>query len=222
MDFTDFQSNNINYFNLNGSQHYNPVLAAVITSRQNGERNIFTNHPNPIDPEIRAEELFQKVNPQIVLLDGFYPEAVVEICHFANRLNIPVGLDCGSWKSLYEQIIPHTQIAICSADFISPGYETIDDVIDFLNEHGVQKSANSRGGENLIFSDGVRRGEVPVEKLKIKDSLGAGDFLHGAFCFYYLQMNCDFENALKMAVKFATYTCMYEGTRRWKIGRAHV
>jgi sugar/nucleoside kinase (ribokinase family) len=51
--------------------------------------------------------------------------------------------------------------------------------------------------------------------VKVVDTLGAGDFLHGAFCSYYLQLNLNFENALNQAANLATFTCKFEGTRNW-------
>ncbi len=211
----DFKQNKIQQINLTGSLECNPVLASVVTSAVNGERNIFTHHPEPISPVVSAAELLHQAKPQIVLLDGFYPESGVELASKSRQENIPVVLDCGSWKPQYKQLIPLADIAICSEDFLPPGCKNLNDVVDFLHNNGVRKSAISRGEKNLIFCDSGRRGEVNVEKTQIVDSLGAGDFLHGAFCFYYLKLNFGFEEALKQAVKFATFTCRFKGTRSW-------
>ncbi|MEE4286597.1 MAG: PfkB family carbohydrate kinase, partial [Mariniphaga sp.] len=73
----------------------------------------------------------------------------------------------------------------------------------------------SRGGQSLLFQDEKGGGEVPVEAVNTIDTLGAGDFLHGAFCYYYLQLNFNFEKALEQAAKLATFTCNFEGTRTW-------
>jgi len=88
-------------------------------------------------------------------------------------------------------------------------------VFHFLKTHGVFESAISRGHKNLLFSDASGRGEVPVEKRLVTDTLGAGDFLHGAFCYFYLKTNLNFEIALKQAVKLASFTCRFNGTRHW-------
>lgn len=212
---SDFRSNRIKHLNLTSQLEFNPVLASVITSTVNGDRNIFTHHPGPIIPEVSAVELLHQVKPEIVLLDGFYPEFSVELAHISRQKNIPVVLDCGSWKPQYKELIPLADIAICSEDFLPPGCKFLNDVFDYLHDNGIQKSAVSRGEKSLVFCDSGRRGEVYVEKTQIIDSLGAGDFLHGAFCFYYLETNFHFEEALKQAVKFATFTCRFRGTRNW-------
>jgi sugar/nucleoside kinase (ribokinase family) len=211
----DFKENNIHHYNLTGSVNCNPVLATVVTSKSNGNRTIFTHHPGPIASEIASKEIFRQINPQIILLDGFHPESFLELARNSRKENVPVVLDCGSWKPQYIELLPLTDIAICSEDFIPPDCKTLNDVFDFLNDNGVKKSAISRGGDHVIFNDCGKREEMPVEQTAIADSLGAGDFLHGAFCYYYLQMNHHFEHALKYAVKFATLTCKYKGTRSW-------
>ena len=211
----DFLQNKVQYYNFTASKKSNPVLATVVTSGINGDRTIFTHHPGPIASELDVGELIQQVNPQIILLDGFYPEATVELAHICNLKNVPVVLDCGSWKPQYEILVPLADIVICSNDFFPPGCGSINEVVDFLHNSGVKKAAVSRGADNLVFVDSGRRGELPVEKTNIVDTLGAGDFLHGAFCFYFLDTNFQFEEALKQAVNFATFTCKFKGTRSW-------
>jgi sugar/nucleoside kinase (ribokinase family) len=211
----DFSKTQIHFTDLVASQETNPVLAAVITSRQNGDRNIFTHYPETVQPEISAEKLFGETRPEIILLDGFYPEFSLECARLARQNDIPVVLDCGSWKPQYEELLQDTDIAICSADFYPPGCSTTTDVFDFLKRKKVIRSAVSRGSQSILYQDEKSRGEVPVQKVKAIDTLGAGDFLHGAFCYYYLQLSFNFENALKKAVKLASFTCRFKGTRTW-------
>ena len=213
--YSDFKNTQIQFTDLIEMQESNPVMASVITSKQNGDRNIFTHYPGYIQPEINPKQLMDRILPDILLLDGFYPEFTVECARLANENQIPVVLDCGSWKPQYEELLQHTDIAICSADFYPPGCSTTDDVFNFLKRRKVIQSAVSRGEQSLLFQDEKGRGEVPVENVKVIDTLGAGDFLHGAFCYYYRQMNFNFENALKKAVKLASFTCQFEGTRTW-------
>jgi len=212
---TDFSKTQIQFFDLVALQEMKPVLASVITSKQNGERNIFTHHPETVHPEVNPKELMDRLQPEILLLDGFYPEFAVECARMANEQKIPVVLDCGSWKPQYEELLQYADIAICSADFYPPGCSTTTGVFDFLKRKKVIQSAISRGGQSLLFQDEKGRGEVPVEKVETIDTLGAGDFLHGSFCYFYMKLNLDFENALKKAVNLASFTCRFEGTRTW-------
>ena len=139
----------------------------------------------------------------------------MDCARLANERKIPVVLDCGSWKPQYEELLQYADVVICSADFYPPGCNESGNVFNYLKQKGVNFSALTRGGQSILFQDEKGRGEVPVEKVKAIDTLGAGDFLHGAFCYYYLWLDFNFEKALKQAVKLATFTCLFKGTRAW-------
>lgn len=211
----DFEKTKIQFTDLTASQEKNPVLAAVVTSKQNGDRNIFTHHPESVQPEVSAEKLFEKICPEIVLLDGFYSEFALECARLARQNSIPVVMDCGSWKPQYEKLLKNTDVAICSADFHPPGSQCSEDVFEFLMRKGVKYSAISRGGQSLLFQYNEGRGELPAENVQVVDTLAAGDFLHGAFCFYFLKEKFDFEISLKQAIQVAGFSCQFEGTRSW-------
>ena len=54
-----------------------------------------------------------------------------------------------------------------------------------------------------------------IEKIDAVDTLGAGDVLHGAFC-YYLSQGQDGLTAIENAAKIATGSCRYFGTHIWR------
>ncbi len=208
----DFKQTNVSHFDIIKQQKLNPVIASVVTSN-NGERNIFTHNPEKIKPNITVEELFNCVSPDIILLDGFYPEFSIDCARLAHKNRIPVVLDCGSWKPQYNNIFEFTDVVICSDDFHPPACHNSDQVLQYIQKNKVNKIAITRGGGNIIFTD-KKRGNIAVETVEVKDSLGAGDFLHGAFCYYYLQLG-NFEAALKNASELASYSCRFKGTRKW-------
>ena len=211
----DFNKTKIEFTDLTASRETHPVLAAVITSKQNGDRNIFTHFPATVQPEISAEKLFERTVYDIVLLDGFYPEFSLECARLARKNKIPVVMDCGSWKPQYADLLNFADVVIASADFFPPECVETGDVFDFIRKKGVRFSAISRGSRSILFQTKKGRGEVPVKKVKVADTLGAGDFFHGAFCYYFLQTKLNFESALKKAAELSTFTCQFEGTRSW-------
>jgi sugar/nucleoside kinase (ribokinase family) len=216
----DLAACNVRQFDLIENQFKNAVMASVVTSGDNGDRTIFTHHPEEIKPEITPAKLLADTNPDILMLDGFYPEFSTECAQIAKRKGIPVVLDCGSWKPQFTHLIPLADIAICSSDFLPPNCSYTNHVFDYLHKKGIKKAAISRGGSSLLFTDEQERGEVAVEKTAVKDTLGAGDFLHGAFCYYYLSTGFNFRNALKHASKLASFACRHPGTRDWlKFGK---
>ena len=211
----DYKTAGIQHFNLTENQYKNPVIASVVTSRENGNRNIFTHHPETINPSITPEYLFDKTNPQILLLDGFYPEFSIDCARLAKEKGIPVVADGGSWKPQYSELISLTDVIICSSDFYPPGIVDNITLFDFFEASGVKNSAISRGGKSILYSTEKGRGEVLVKTTEVVDTLGAGDFLHGAFCYYYLSSGFNFQSALKNASELATYSCRFQGTREW-------
>jgi len=209
----DFHSININFTDLVEGQNVNPVLASVITS-DNGDRNIFTYNPSQIHSDINIDKLFDKVRPQILLLDGFYPEVSLHCAKLAKQKEIPVVIDCGSWKEQYNDLLLYTDVAICSADFYPPNCTDHSNVFNFLLAKGITQIAISRGSESILYSDNEINGELSIENTVVADTLGAGDFLHGAFCYYFMNNNL-FVDALVEAAKLASFSCQFKGTRNW-------
>lgn len=209
----DFIDTNINLIDIVESQKNNPIVASVITSG-NGDRNIFTHNPSEVVVNVDFEELFTNVKPEIILLDGFYPELALACVQLAKSKNIPVVVDCGSWKPQYKELLKYTDVAICSADFYPPNCYETEQVFNYIKDLGIGKIAISRGEKEILFQSGNHSGEVAVKKSKVVDTLGAGDFLHGTFCYYFLSCN-NFEIALTEAAEIATFSCNYKGTREW-------
>ena len=208
----DFEKTKLNFTNFSTGDA-EPVIASVITSA-NGHRNIFTHHPEKVESGIDPKALLDQINPEIVLLDGFYPEFGIPLAKEAASRNIPVVLDCGSWKTQYTELLKYANTVICSEDFLPPLCKSASDVFSFLKEAGVDNTAISRGEKSILFEQDGRMGEVSVEHRDIIDTLGAGDFLHGAYCYYFLKFR-NFEQALKAASQLASFTCTLKGTRKW-------
>ena len=63
--------------------------------------------------------------------------------------------------------------------------------------------AITRGANPILGWDRGRRFEIDIRKMDAVDTLGAGDVLHGAFCYHFARMG-EFEPALRMASEIAT------------------
>jgi sugar/nucleoside kinase (ribokinase family) len=127
-------------------------------------------------------------------------------------------LDGGSWKPGTEEIAPLLTAAICSERFAVPGRSVpgrladADSTIDWFAERGVPHVAVTRGAQPVLGWDRGRRFEIEVARVDVVDTLGAGDVLHGAFCFHFVRMR-DFEPALRLAAGIATRSCLGLGIR---------
>lgn len=141
----------------------------------------------------------------ILLVDGHHMPLCVAAAAAARGAGIPVVLDGGSWKDGMPDLLAHVDIAVCSADFVPPGQHALA---------GVAALAVTRGSDSVLWRSGDRRGEIPVPQITPKDTLGAGDIFHGAFC-WALASGQDLESSLSTAAKVASQSCLHYGTRRW-------
>jgi sugar/nucleoside kinase (ribokinase family) len=204
----DFTDNGVTLIDLLQNENYNPIISTVVTNVSNSHRTIFTHHPEALSLSHSVDIELDRY--AFVFTDGFYPEVAVPFCNEARKKGITVIFDGGSWKPQLPEILPLVDIAICSYNYHPPGCDSLESIFDFTLGQGVKHVAITRGEENIVFPGG----EIKIEKVGAIDSLGAGDVLHGAFC-WYMQQNIPFEKALKKASEVATFSTLYKGTRKW-------
>jgi sugar/nucleoside kinase (ribokinase family) len=197
-----------------------PVSSIVITSGT-GDRAVISINATRFQADITQipTEILQDV--QIVLIDGHQMAVGAAIAAQAKTLGIPVAIDGGSWKPGFETVLPYVDYAVCAANFRPPNCDSIDSVFDFLADFGIPYAAITQGAEPILYRDGLRptfgqrgqSGEIPVPQIQSVDTLGAGDFFHGAFCHFILQM--PFPEALGQAAVVAGRSCQSFGSRSW-------
>ena len=54
------------------------------------------------------------------LFDSFHLEAAIPIAKRCREAEVQTILDGGSWKENLEGLLPHIDVAVCSADFTVP------------------------------------------------------------------------------------------------------
>ncbi|MEU1985597.1 PfkB family carbohydrate kinase [Nocardia sp. NPDC019395] len=200
---------------LPGSDHQPPV-SSIVVSASAATRTIVSLDGARIDVEFdhRLTDLLAGIDT--VLVDGHYPALGVGLCEKARALGIPTVLDAGRYRDAHAAILPHVRTAICSAAFTPPGTVPgdTDSVFDFLRDAGVEDIAITNGSDPIVGISGDRRFRIDVPDIRAVDTLGAGDILHGAFC-YYAGTGNDFMGALTLAAQVASFSCRFFGTREW-------
>jgi sugar/nucleoside kinase (ribokinase family) len=209
----DFRSTQIRCTDLLNEQQAQPVLATVITT-SGGNRTIFTHNPEKLNVSLDEKSLFYEYQPELLMLDGFYPEVAVALAREARNRQIPVVFDGGSWKAHLPDLLPYVDYAICSNDFHPPGCDSHEAVFAFLDQFSIRYQAISRGADPILAKSSGQVELLPVPKVDAIDTLGAGDFFHGAFCYYLLTKNT-FPDALIKSGEIASKTCSFKGTREW-------
>lgn len=188
-------------------------MSSVFVNARTTSRTIMSGHATRhqiltagLDPSFLSDA-------ELLLVDGHQMALAITTAEQARAKGIPVVLDGGSWKERTDELLVHTQIAICSEDFHPPGTSTSHEAIHYLLEHGVA-AAVTRGAQPILWAEGSRRGEIPVPVCNAVDTTGAGDILHGAFCRRHLG-GAGFVESLTFAASVASYSCRFFGTRAW-------
>ncbi|WP_040840632.1 PfkB family carbohydrate kinase [Nocardia brevicatena] len=191
-----------------------PPVSSIVVALSAQSRTIVSLDASRIHaPSIPASTAYV-AGAGMVLVDGHLPELSMAVAQRANELGVPVVLDAGRWKDVHARLLPLVDTAICSAALVPPGYDETDDLLDHLHTLGPAQIAITRGAESIRYSGAGRRGDIGIAPVTDADTLGAGDILHGAFCFYYGRSG-DFVDALERASAVATLSCRSFGTRQW-------
>ncbi len=192
-----------------------PPVSSILVLRGTGERTVVSANAavfSPIDAEFNPRWLN---GVSIVQVDGHYMPLCIAAARAAHQRGIPVVLDSGSWKRGMAGLLPFIDIAICSDDYRPPGCLSADDVFRFLARRGIPQVAITHGAGSIRFLDHGESGQIAVRKIRPVDTLGAGDIVHGAFCYYTSQPGQSFRQSLAAAAQVATFSCRYRGTRSW-------
>jgi len=157
----------------------------------------------------------------VLLVDGHELDVAVPIAAEAGRRGIPVLLDAGSHKPGLERLLPHVDLAIASADFRPPdGTETLA----WLLAHGIPYAARSAGPDPLavrVAAPGRGRAayRIVVPHVRVVDTLGAGDVLHGAAAHAIARLGLSrstLPRILRDAARLAAHSCRHPGVLGWR------
>jgi len=196
---------------------YETPLTTVLTGSARGTRTI-VNPPvmqltfDPLPSEWQSNWGPQ---PNIALTDGFHLQESLPLLRAFRGGNIPICLDSGSWKPGTEELAPLVTAAICSERFALPGAPADPETtLRWFASHGVPHVAVTRGPRSILAFDRGRRFEIAISTIDARDTSGAGDVLHGAFCYFYAGSR-DFEASLRAASEIATRSCQSVGIDCW-------
>jgi sugar/nucleoside kinase (ribokinase family) len=189
-----------------------PVVSSILVTAGTGRRTVVSSTGPPLTMRSAARLLD---GASFLLVDGHHLSLAAELASQARAMNVPVILDGGSWKQDLDELLDFVDIAVCSSDFYPPGTADAAGVIRSLHNSGIADVAVTRGERPILFDSRYGgSGEVPVPQIQTVDTLGAGDILHGAFCYEWSR-SASFSGALEYAARIASNSCRYFGPREW-------
>jgi sugar/nucleoside kinase (ribokinase family) len=207
---------NLDVVDLITSSDYQVPESSVFTCSVSGTRTIV--NPPRRDYDFKKDMSFENLNlseASVILLDGFvFSEEIKKELLEARKRGTIIVFDGGSWKNETLSILDTVDIAICSSRFLMPGRD-INQTISLMIDKGVDFIAITDNEKDIAVYEGNETAKIPVPQIKAIDTLGAGDVLHGAFC-YYLTEGFDRKEALQRAAQIASQSCCYFGTHTWK------
>ncbi len=213
---TELERLGINLIDLAEDTAYETPLTTVILDAAHATRTIVNSPRSTVTlNRCLAWDPAWGETPSVALTDGFHVNETMPVLAWCREAGTTLVLDGGSWKPGTEEIAPLLTAAICSERFSVPGRPPDpDSTIAWFEERGVRSIAVTRGTEPILGWDGGRRFEIEVAPIDAVDTLGAGDVLHGAFCFHFARVQ-EFEPALRLAAEIATRSCLGHGIRAW-------
>ena len=218
----DLRRCGVSVVDLAGDSAEPPAVSSVLVTASSGERAVAstnaTGHrlapPDDLDTLVAACD--------IVEFDGHHMALALATADAARAAGRPTVLDGGSWKAGTEKLLSSIDVAVCSDAFRPPGplgTRTAAETLSLLREHGVAWSAVSRGGRPIEWAGPDGGGSVDVPAVRVADTLGAGDVLHGALTHRLAVQgqltSPGFVEALRDAAGVASRACMSFGTRAW-------
>ena len=191
------------------------AASVVLLDAASGERTVVSGSGHtPVFGTVVAPGL---AGVDVVLLDGHHPalaRAVVSALSLAGGPRevprVPVVLDAGSHKPVFDELFGGVTDVICSADYVHPSLAPRE-----LLGLGRGRGAASHGGAPRGWWTPGSRGSVSPEPVEAVDTVGAGDVLHGAYC-HALASGLDGPDALRRATDVASERVRHLGPFAWR------
>jgi len=207
-----------------------PPVSTVLVTRGTGERAVVST--NAVGREFSAPAREVLAGAGALLVDGHLLAAQITLARTARSRGTTVLLDGGSWKDGLEELLPHVDLAVLSADFVPPWAaeraavaaadsargtkKPVDDaeLLTAVASHGPRLVARSHGASPVsVLHDGDFR-QLPVPVVDVVDTLGAGDVLHGATAAA-LASGVAWPDALLRGVDVASRSVRHAGAMGW-------
>ena len=200
-----------------------PAVSSILVTASSGDRAVASTNASGARLAPPADLHALVAACDLVEFDGHHMELATAAARAARTAGRRTVLDGGSWKPGTEELLSSIDVAVCSADFRPPGTDGPEDTLRFLREHGVAWTAVSRGGRPVLWAGPDGSGTVDVPSVRVADTLGAGDVLHGALTHRLAAQGeltpRGFVDALRGAAVVASRACSSFGTRAWMQSR---
>ncbi|TRW87841.1 kinase [Mycolicibacterium sp. 018/SC-01/001] len=151
----------------------------------------------------------------VVLVDGHHPAIGVAAARSAVAQQVPCVVDAGRWKPVMADLIREGSDMVCSGDFRTPGTDSPEVTARALLDGGAPTVVITAGAEPIRWWSAGDSGSVPVPRVEVRDTLGAGDAFHGAYCYFGAAGVVRLDERVAAAARVAALRCSVIGPRAW-------
>lgn len=190
-------------------------ISAATVLEGTGERSVVSRNAADVGATAPPDLDALVADADVVLIDGHHPELARAATRLAQQAGIAVVLDCGSEKAVFADLTPLAAAAVCSAEFTVAGAGGFDEVSAALLNAGTGLVAMTDGARPVRWRTRHTAGTVEVSRATARDTLGAGDVLHGAFARAWAAGVRDPQRSLRFATSVATVRVEHVGPRSW-------
>jgi sulfofructose kinase len=145
-----------------------------------------------------------------VLVDNRFPEFVTAVCRAAQARKIPIVIDLDQATRVDDPLLALGTHVVASAEalFGMTGLQDYKGALERLAEHLSSFVAITDGPKGVYWLEGGELRHLPAFKVKVIDSLGAGDAFHGGFTLGLVE-----GRALPDMLRFASATAALKCTK---------
>ena len=170
-------------------------VSAIYVNTATGSRTILSGQ-NPDLPDVT--DVIIPDDGDFIEYDGSLPGIEKALL----KTGLPMVLDMGSDKESFLKCLTDKTTAITSEVYSHDG----KNIFELNEEYQLENCARSCGDKPIEYLKAGRIHKTEMVKVRACDTLGAGDILHGAYCYYRYNKKLPFAEALKKAGEFASYS----------------
>jgi len=192
-----------------------PSQQAFILVDDTGERTVLWKRDERL--ALRPAELQREwvVNARVLHVDGHDTAAAAVAAGWAREAGVPVVADLDELYPGVEELLPKLDYFVASRDI--PGRLTGETDLrkalpEVKKKYECVLAAATLGEEGVLAWDGTRFWHAAAYRVKVVDSIGAGDIFHAGFIYGLLQ-KWPLQRQLDFACAAAALNCMAVGAR---------
>ncbi|MDQ2880399.1 MAG: PfkB family carbohydrate kinase [Actinomycetota bacterium] len=189
-------------------------ISAITVLDKTGQRSVVSRNAEDLTAVVPHDLPALIKDTDVVLIDGHHPELAVAAARCAQKAGIPVVLDCGSPKPVYTELVPLADTVVCSAAFVGDP-DQYEAAATTLLAGGARLVAITAGAAPVRWRTRDSTGAVEVPPVAVRDTLGAGDVLHGAVAFALARGVTDPERSMRFGIAVASLRVQHIGPRAW-------